>query len=64
MEATVEPGRGEQGPYLWRGKLSGQQPIQGGAQQLLPQDLGQMLCYDLLLLPAAVDLQGQDDRIV
>lgn len=55
---------GEVDPYLRRGQLSGQQPIQGGAQQLFPQDLGQMLCYDLLLLPAAVVLQGQDDWIV
>lgn len=63
MEATAEPGLVDKGAYLGRGELSGQQPIQGSAQQLLPQDLGQMVCHDLLLLPAAVVLQGQDDWI-
>lgn len=55
---------GEEGPYLGGGQLSGKLPIQGGAQELLPQDLSQVVCYHLLLLPAAVVLQGQDDWIV
>lgn len=55
---------GGAGSYLRRGQLHGQQPIQSGAQQLLAQDLRQMVCHDLLLLPAAVILQGQDDWVV
>lgn len=62
-EATVAPSW-PQHPYLWRRQLIHQQSIYGGTQQLLPQDLSQMLCQGLLLLPGAVVLQRQDEGVV
>lgn len=51
-------------PYLWGWELGGDAPISGGSEELLPQDGLELLGQDLLLLHAAVILQGQDHWVV
>ena len=51
-------------PYLWGRELGGDAPIGGGGEELFPQDGLELLGQDLLLLHAAVVLQGQDHRVV
>lgn len=51
-------------PYLWGWELGGDTPIGGGGEELFPQDGLELLGQDLLLLHAAVVLQGQDHRVV
>lgn len=51
-------------PYLRGRELGGDAPIDGGGEKLFPQDVLELLGQDLLLLHAAVVLQGQDYRVV
>lgn len=51
-------------PYLWGWELGGDVPIDGSGEELFPQDVLELLGQDLLLLHAAVVLQGQDHRVV
>lgn len=48
--------------YLWGGEL-GFVSIHWGNQEHVLQDGGHVLGHDLLLLHAAVVLQGDDDRV-
>lgn len=50
--------------YLWGWELGGDAPVGGGGEELLPQDVLQLLGEHLLLLHAAVVLQGQNHREV
>lgn len=47
-------------PYLRGWELGGDAPVGGGGEELLPQNVLQLLGQHLLLLHAAVVLQGQD----
>ena len=51
-------------PYLRGWELGGDAPIGGGGEELFPQDVLELLGQDLLLLHAAMVLQGQDYRAV
>jgi len=51
-------------PYLWRWELGGDAPVGGGGEELFPQDGLELLGQHLLLLHAAVVLQGQDHWVV
>lgn len=46
--------------YLWGWEPGGDASISGGGEELLPQNVLQLLGQHLLLLHAAVVLQGQD----
>lgn len=47
-------------PNLRGRQLGGDAPVDGGGEELLPQDVPELLGQHLLLLHAAVVLQGQD----
>lgn len=49
--------------YVWAGQDSGSRQIHRHSQQLVPQDGGEVVGQDLLLLLGAVVFQGQDDRV-
>lgn len=51
-------------PYLRGWELGGDMPISSGGEELFPQDGLELLGQDLLLLHAAVVLQGQDHWVV
>lgn len=56
-------GAGPLRPYLRGRELGGDAPVDGGGEELLPQDVPELLGQHLLLLHAAVVLQGQDHRV-
>ena len=51
-------------PYLWGWELCGNVPIDGSCEELFSQDVLELLGQNLLLLHAAVVLQGQDHWVV
>lgn len=61
---TAMPSMAMPCPYLWGWQLGGDTPINGGGEELFPQDGLELLGQHLLLLHAAVVLQGQDHRVV